>query len=592
MTVAQALCRFLAAQYTEHRGTRQRLFAGVLGIFGHGNVAGIGQALAANQDLPYRMACNEQAMVHTAAAYARASRRLSTFACTTSIGPGATNLVTGAAGATINRLPVLLLPGDAFATHRVEPVLQQLEDPRGHGVSVNDCLKPVSKFWARIERPEQLPSALMSAMRVLTDPAETGAVTLALPQDVQVESWDWPADLFTERVWRIPASPPDPVFVREAAEMIRAAHRPVIVAGGGVVYGDAVTTLRGFASRRWIPVLETQAGKGVLAWNDEYAAGPVGVTGSSAANRLAAEADVVIGVGTRYSDFTTASGELYQNPDVRFVNINVTGFDAGKAFGSGTALALSGDARAALEALDAACGDWSASELYFEDFTRRISLWNKEVDVARRPDQKHLTQASIIAAVNDACDAASGTVVCAAGSMPGDLHKLWRARTPAEYHVEYGYSCMGYEIAGGLGVALADPAREVFVLVGDGSYLMMAQELGTAAAYGVKLTVVLVDNGGYASIGDLSERVGASRLGTAYPTTSSESEMVPWDLGANAESLGARLFRVSDYVELTAALSAAAKVSRQPVVIHVRTSIDRGTEPVLDSGVRWDVPSV
>jgi 3D-(3,5/4)-trihydroxycyclohexane-1,2-dione acylhydrolase (decyclizing) len=587
LTVAQALWRFLAAQHVDGR----RFFHGVLGVFGHGNVAGLGQALAEHGDLPYRMSTNEQAMVHTAAAYARAERRRAALVCTTSIGPGATNLVTGAAGATVNRLPVLLLPGDAFATHRVEPVLQQLEHPRTFGATVNDCLKPVSKFWARIDRPEQLPAAVLTAMRVLTDPAETGAVTIALPQDVQVEWHDWPSALFEDREWRIPAPQPDRSAIRDAARLLRAARRPVIVAGGGVVYAGVERVVQDFAVRRRIPVLETQAGKGVTQWECEIAAGPVGVTGSSAANELAARADLVLGIGTRFSDFTTASGTLFADLEVRFVTVNVAAADAAKAFGPGYApdrlVSVVSCASTAVPALDAALDDWMTPAGYAEEYEPRIVEWRAEVDAARTPVPGRLTQASVIAAVNDACPPLSGTVVCAAGSMPGDLHKLWRAWNPAGYHVEYGYSCMGYEIAGGIGVALADPEREVFVLVGDGSYLMLGQELAMASAYGIGLVVVLVDNGGYASIGDLSARVGGRRLGTAYPVAP-----VPWDLGANAESLGAKLFRAETFEELIAALAAAREVRGRPSVVHVRTSIDRATEPVLDSGVGWEVPLV
>ncbi|MEU9827896.1 3D-(3,5/4)-trihydroxycyclohexane-1,2-dione acylhydrolase (decyclizing) [Micromonospora chersina] len=580
LTVAQALVAFLSRQFSERDGRRQRLIPACFGIFGHGNVAGIGEALAgAGADLPYHLCRTEQGMVHTAAAYARMTDRLSTLACTTSIGPGATNLVTGAAGATINRLPVLLLPGDIFATRVANPVLQELEDPRSYDVSVTDALRPVSRYWDRINRPEQLPAALLAAMRVLTDPAETGAVTLALPQDVQAEAYDWPDELFADRVWHVPRPRADEATLARAAAIVRAARRPLVVAGGGVIYSGATGALRRFAEEHGVPVAESQAGTGALPHDHPLALGAVGVTGTTAANEIAAGADVVIGVGTRYSDFTTASGTLF-GPGARFVNLNVTGFDAAKL--SGTQVV--GDARESVAALDAACAGWATEPAYRESVARLRERWTAVADAARHADpDAPPTQTAVIGAVNDAAGP-RGVVVCAAGSMPGDLHRLWRSGDPKSYHVEYGYSCMGYEIAGGIGVKLAAPEREVFVLVGDGSYLMLPSELATAVAEGVKLVVVLVDNSGFASIGRLSESVGAHRLGTAY--TDRAGAALPVDLGANAASLGADLIRVSTTAQLRAALSTATAATRTTVV-HVRT--DR-FQAGPDAGAWWDVP--
>ena len=587
LTVAQALVRFLASQHSERDGVTQRLIAGCLGIFGHGNVAGIGQALLeAGDDLRYHQARNEQAMVHTAAGYARMRNRLSTFACTSSIGPGATNMVTGAAGATINRLPVLLLPGDVFATRVANPVLQQLEDPRSPDVSVNDCLEPVSSFWDRINRPEQLISSALEAMAVLTDPARTGAVTLALPQDVQAEAFDFPEEFLAERVWPIRRPPPEPRALAAAAELIGSARRPLIVAGGGTIYAEATGELREFCEATGIPVAETQAGKGSLPYDHPSALGAIGATGTTAANAIARQADVVIGIGTRWSDFTTASRSLFAE-GARFVNLNVAPMDAVKQAG----VALLADARAGLVALGEALGGY-AVEL---DYRRRAAELAREWDavVQRAYRLGHgppLAQSEIIGAVNDVSQPRD-VVVCAAGSMPGELHRLWRTRDPKGYHVEYGYSCMGYEIAGGLGVKLAAPDREVFVLVGDGSYLMMAQELVTAVQEGVKLNVVLVQNHGFASIGALSEAVGSRRFGTSYRYRDPDSgrldgDLLPIDLAANAASLGAEVLRATTAEELRTALEQARKSSRTTVV-HVPSD---PLVPAPDSGAWWDVP--
>ncbi len=586
LTVGQAVIRCLAAQYSERDGEERRFFAGCFGIFGHGNVAGLGQALLEHaDDFPYYMARNEQAMVHTASGYARMNDRLSTFACTTSIGPGATNMVTGAALATINRLPVLLLPGDIFATRAANPVLQELEDARSYDVSVNDCFKPVSKYWDRVNRPEQLPSALLAAMRVLTDPAETGAVTLALPQDVQAEAYDWPDELFDRRVWRIPRPVPEPAAIEEAAAVLRSAERPLIVAGGGVIYSRATDELRAFAERTGIPVAETQAGKGALPWDHECSVGAIGATGTTAANALAREADVVVGIGTRYSDFTTASHSLFADPGVRFVNINVARPDALKLAGT----AVVADAGEALRALGAALGGHSVPDAYRAKTRELAGRWNAVVDGAYGARGDGLpAQAAVIGVVNE-LSGPRDVVVCAAGSMPGDLHKLWRTRDPKGYHVEYGYSCMGYEIAGGLGVKMAAPDREVFVLVGDGSYLMMAQELATAVAEGVKLVVVLIENRGYASIGNLSESVGAERFGTRYRArtgTGLDGDVLPVDLAANAASLGADVLRAEGLDGFRDALRAAV-ASPRTTVVHVETD---PLAPAPDSEAWWDVP--
>jgi 3D-(3,5/4)-trihydroxycyclohexane-1,2-dione acylhydrolase (decyclizing) len=591
LTVGQALVRFLAAQRSERDGVEHRLIDSCFGIFGHGNVAGIGQALleAELSDpglLPYRQARNEQAMVHAAAAFARARNRMSTLACTTSIGPGATNMVTGAALATISRLPVLLLPGDIFATGVASPVLQQLEHPAAGDISVNDAFRPVSRYFDRIWRPEQLAPALLAAMRVLTDPAETGTVTLALPQDVQAEAWDWPAELLRERVWHVPRPVPEPAVLGRAAALIRSASRPLIVAGGGVIYAEATEALADFAAITGIPVAETQAGKGSLPYDSQVAMGAVGATGTTAANELAARADLVIGIGTRWSDFTTASRTAFADPGVRFININVAALDTGKHAG----LAMMADARTALQALGAELSGWSVPPDYREQARALAAAWDEVVERAYTLRHDPLpAQSEVLGAVNEVT-APTDVIVSAAGSMPGDLHKLWRARDPKGYHVEYGYSCMGYEIAGGLGVKLAEPDREVIVLVGDGSYLMMAQELVTAVQEGIKLTIVLVDNHGFASIGNLSQSVGAQRFGTSYRFRAAggrlDGDVLPVDLAANAASLGAAVECVASVDELREALL-RARASEVTTVIRIETD---PMIPAPDGGGWWDVP--
>ena len=587
LTVAQAVVEFLAQQHTERDAVERRFFPGVFGIFGHGNVAGVGQALQqAGDRLPFYLCRNEQAMVHTAAGYAKMASRLATLACTSSIGPGATNMLTGAAGATINRLPVLLLAGDIFATRKVAPVLQQLESPATPDISVNDAFKPVSRFWDRINRPEQLVTSLLEAMRVLTSPADTGAVTLALPEDVQAEAWDYPEELFARRVWRIRRPRPDPEAVARAVEMIRASRRPLIVAGGGVLYSEATAVLRALSKATGIPVGETQAGKGSMPFDDPLALGAIGTTGTPGANVTARAADLVIGVGTRYSDFTTASKTAFQDKGVRFVNVNVCDFDAYKHAG----LPVIGDARVTLQALGEALAGFQVEPAYRERAARFNREWDAEVQ--RIYDLGHgplPSQGEVIGAVNAAAGPRD-VVVCAAGSLPGDLHKLWRTRDPKGYHLEYGYSCMGYEVAGALGVKLCAPDREVFAMVGDGSWLMMSQEIVTALQENMKLVVVLIDNGGFGSIGGLSESLGSGGFGTRYRARGEDGQLsgppVRVDFAANARSLGAHVIPTRSIAELKAAL---AEAKRQPRTTVVTIETDREAR-VGGYESWWDVP--
>ena len=591
LTAAQALVRFLAAQYVERDGVEHRFFGGCFGIFGHGNVAGIGEALYEYPEaLTYYQGRSEQGMVHAAAAYARMRNRLGTLVCTSSIGPGATNMVTGAAAATVNRLPVLLIPGDLFASRAPDPVLQQLEDPGAGDVSVNDVFRPVSRYFDRIWRPEQVVPAALQAMRVLVNQAETGAVTLAFPQDVQAEALELPDEFLAKRVWHIPRQLADEPALGSAVEMIRSARRPLIVAGGGVIYSEAAGALRRLCEQTGIPVGETQAGKGSLPYDHPSALGAIGVTGTFAANGVAADADVVIGVGTRWSDFTTASKTAFRAPDVRFVNVNVADFDAAKHAG----VALVGDARATLERLAELLEGWSVDDAYRAEAARLNREWDDEVSRLYSLGHAPLpAESEVIGAVNDA-SAPTDVVVCAAGAMPGDLHKLWRTRDPKGYHVEYGFSTMGYEIAGGLGVKLAAPDREVYVLVGDGSYLMLSSELVTAVQEGLKLTIVLVDNRGYNSIGSLSRSLGLDGFGTLYryrrngalPVDSDEStDYLPVDLAANAESLGAKVLRAASIEELRAGLDAAKS---EPGVTVIAIEVDR-YEGVPAYASWWDV---
>ncbi|HUC13551.1 MAG TPA: 3D-(3,5/4)-trihydroxycyclohexane-1,2-dione acylhydrolase (decyclizing) [Acidimicrobiales bacterium] len=592
LTVGQAVVRFLPQQFTERDGREHRLIEGCFGIFGHGNIAGLGQALLESElqnpgALLYRQARNEQGMVHAAAAFARMSDRLSTLACTSSIGPGATNMVTGAALATINRLPVLLLPGDIFATRVADPVLQQLEAPGHRDVSVNDAFRPVSRFFDRITRPEQLPDALLGGMRVLSDQAETGAVTICLPQDVQAEAFDWPDELFRRRVWHVDRPVPDRSALERAAAIIRSARRPLIVAGGGVIYSEATEALRALAEATGIPVAETQAGKGSLRFDHAQAVGALGATGTTAANALARSADVVVGVGTRWSDFTTSSRTAFAHPDVRFVSCNITRFDAVKQAGE----PVVGDARVVLEQLVEALAGWSVEPSYREESRRLAQEWDARVERAYKLGHRPLPAQSEVIGVVNGLSGPRDVVVCAAGAMPGDLHKLWRTRDAKGYHVEYGYSCMGYEIAGGLGAKLACPDREIYVLVGDGSYLMMAQELVTAVQENIKLTVVLVNNHGFASIGALSEAVGTPRFGTWYRernhnTGRLDGDVLPLDFVANAQSLGVKAWR-ADTIDALAEALIAAKSVPGPVLVEIETD---PLVPAPDSGSWWDVP--
>ena len=572
LTMAQALIAFLKNQVVARDGNEQPFFAGCFGIFGHGNVAGIGQALQQMPDFRYYQARNEQAMVHAAVAYAKTKNRLQTLACTSSIGPGATNMITGAATATVNRLPVLLLPGDIFARRNVAPVLQQIEWEHSQDWSANDCFKPVSRYWDRITRPEQLLTALPEALRVLTSPAETGAVTLALPQDVQAEAYPYPAAFFRRRVWYVPRPRPDARALAEAAAWIKASRRPLIIAGGGVIYAEATETLRRFVEATGIPVGETMAGKGSLRYDHPLNLGAVGATGTLAANRLARDADLVIGIGTRYSDFTTASKTAFQDPAVRFVNINVAAFDVAKHHG----LALTGDARATLDELAAALAGYAVDPAYRAHAEALHAAWEREVDRIYALRHTPLpSQGELIGAVNER-SSPDAIMVCAAGSLPGDLHKLWRARHPKNYHLEYGYSCMGYEIAGGLGVKLAAPDRDVVVMVGDGSYLMMNSEIVTSIQEGAKLIIVLLDNSGFKSIGALSRSLGQEGFGTRYAApqdgvlpgdaAGEQVQPLPVDLAANAASLGAHVIRCRTTDDFTAALDAAQATDRTTVI--------------------------
>ncbi|MFI2782944.1 3D-(3,5/4)-trihydroxycyclohexane-1,2-dione acylhydrolase (decyclizing) [Streptomyces sp. ALB3] len=593
LTTAQALVAFLARQYTERDGRRHRLVDATWGIFGHGNVAGIGQALVeAGPAMPYLQGRSEQAMVHAAVGYARQSGRLSAHAVTTSIGPGATNLVTGAALATVNHLPVLLLPGDTFATRPADPVLQQLEVPHTGDVSVNDCLRPVSRYFDRITRPEALIPAALHAMRTLADPAATGAVTLALPQDVQAEAYDWPAEFFATRVWNVRRPAPDPHELEQAVRAVRTARRPLIIAGGGIHHSAAEETLAAFAAATRIPVASTQAGKGSLRHDHPADVGGIGHTGTATADALAREADLVIGVGTRYTDFTTASGTLFADPGVRFLNLNITGFDAHKL----AALPLVADARTAIEALGEALGarGHRVAPAYESEYTDAKARWEQRVDAAFAagdPDARP-TQAQVLGLLDELVTE-EDILINAAGSLPGDLHKLWRTRSPRQYHVEYGYSCMGYEIPAAIGVQLAAPERPVWALVGDGTYLMNPTEIVTAVQEGLPIKLVILQNHGYASIGGLSESVGAERFGTAYRHRTPEGAFtgapLPVDLAANAASLGMDVLRAGTVGELRSAL-AEARVADRPTCVYVETETADTVSGPPPAQAWWDVP--
>lgn len=596
MTVSQAIVEFLAHQYTVDGNHRERTIPGIFGIFGHGNVAGIGQALkqfsVENPTLmPYYQARNEQAMVHESSAFARIKRRRATFACAASVGPGATNMLTGAAVATTNRLPVLLLPSDTFANRAADPVLQQLEVPHDASLSVNDAFKPLSRFFDRVQRPEQVFSALLGAMRVLTDPVETGAVTIALPEDVQAEIIEVPEEFLADREWHIRRPRAESSLLSDVARVISSAKAPLIIAGGGVIYSDAHQALQKFVEQTKIPVSASQAGVGSLNWDHPQYLGSVGATGTTASNRLAKDADLIIGIGTRYSDFTTSSRTAFQNPDVRFVNINIASFDA---FKHGSAMPVVADARETLIELTSLLAHFQVSAEYAARAASEKKEWDGVVDAAFADQKRALpSQTEIIHAVQSASDA-NDTVICAAGSLPGDLHKLWRVRSPLGYHVEYAFSCMGYEIAAGLGAARAGAMP--IVMVGDGSYLMMHTEIVSAVAEGLKFIIVLIQNHGFASIGHLSEDIGSQRFGTQYRFRDAQGnnfesgQKLPVDLAANAASLGIEVISIDESANAIADLHAAVKKAKRS---DIATLIHINSDPLLYSPGGegwWDVP--
>lgn len=587
MTVAQALVRFLKNQYVRRDGTEVPFISGFWGIFGHGNVAGIGQALQEYPDMPYYFTRNEQAMTHTTIAYAKANNRMKTFACTASVGPGSTNMLTGAATATINRIPLLLLPSDVFGRRNVAPVLQQLEYPLSQDVSVNDAFKPVSRYWDRISRPDQLASALLEAMRVLTSPAETGTVTLCLPQDVQTEAFEYPVSLFEKRIWTIPRMRADEDLYNQSVDLLKGAKKPFIISGGGVIYSDASRELSDLTNLTGIPVGETQAGKGALPFDHPANLGSIGVTGSSAANPTAEEADVVLLLGTRLNDFTTASKSQFQNPDVRFIHVNVCSMDAHKL----SSLPLEADAKVTLKQFLKDLNGYKIPEEYRTKIEERRNEWLAEMErVTSLPDNGSLQQPNVLKIVNDAVGKKS-TVVCASGSPPGDLHKLWKTYEPGGYHLEYGYSCMGYEIAGGLGVKMARPDREVVVIVGDGSYQMLSSELATAMQEKIKITIVLLDNHGFGSIGSLSESIGSEGFGTNYRFREENSghldgNLIAVDFEMNARSYGVGVQSVKTYDGLIEALEKAIKADKTQVIV---VPVDK-TQRVPGYNSWWDVP--
>lgn len=586
LTTAQAIIKFLKNQYVRRDGQEIQFFAGMLGIFGHGNVAGIGQALQENPDFPYILVRNEQSAVHMACGFTKMKNRMQTFACTSSIGPGATNMITGAALATINHLPVLLLPGDIFARRNVAPVLQQLESPSTQDIGVNDAFKPVSRYWDRIYRPEQLITSLPEVMRVLTSPSDTGAVTLALPQDVQAEAYDFPEELFSHRVWHVSRPSPDQFLFSQAVDAIRASKHPLIIAGGGVLYSEASQALAKFVEQTGIPVGETQAGKGSLPYGHPQNMGAIGATGTLAANRLAHDADLIIGVGTRYTDFTTASKTAFQNPNVRFVNINVAEFDSYKH----SAIPLTSDARITLQELTEALKEYKVDDEYQTRMSSLKKAWESEVDRLFHLNNQPLpSQGEVIGAIWESVGPRD-VLVSAAGSHPGDLHKLWRTHQPNTYHLEYGYSCMGYEIPAAMGVKVADPSRDVYTFVGDGTYLMMPSDILTSVQEGIKIIMVVVDNHGFASIGGLSKSLGSGGFGTRFQMRDQQSgqldgEYLPVDFAANARSLGADATTVSTIDEFKKALQDARKATKTTVIV-IRT--DREVRvPGYDSW--WEV---
>ncbi|MBV9492199.1 MAG: 3D-(3,5/4)-trihydroxycyclohexane-1,2-dione acylhydrolase (decyclizing) [Verrucomicrobia bacterium] len=594
LTVGQALVRFVARQRVERDGRQHRFIEGIWGIFGHGNVSGLGQGiveLAGQEGLRFYRPQHEQGMVHIAAAFAKQRNRLSTFACTTSIGPGALNMVTGAGVATVNRLPVLLLPSDYFANRVPDPVLQQIEHPTERDVSASDAFRPVSKFFDRISRPEQLLASLPEAFRVLTDPAETGAVTLSLPEDVQAEAFDWPTEFFGQRVWRVRRPLPEPELVREVVARLQHAERPLIITGGGTIYGEAWAELQAFAEAFGIAVVETQAGKGALSWNHPWNAGPVGSNGATSANELAKEADLILALGTRLTDFTTASRTQFQNPAVRFIAVNVAPMDASKC----SAVPVVADVKRALPELSRAlkeAGYRGTSQEYRERVAALKAQWDQRVTEIRTVPEGGgaLPEVGVIGLVNEAVGG-KATVVCAAGNMPGELLRLWRPEDPKAYHLEYGFSCMGYEIPGGIGVKLAEPEREVVVMVGDGTYLMMNSEIVTAVAEGLKLTIVVVDNHGYQCILGLQRICGVSDFGNELrfrdPKTGTlTGDYVPIDFVKHAEAMGAHAVLAQTAAEVTAAVQAA---KQRPGVSVVVVPVDP-EKRMPGLGTWWDVP--
>lgn len=591
LTMAQALIRFLDQQYIRVDGEEQKFVQGIMGIFGHGNVTGIGEALEQEPgNLTFIQGKNEQGMVHAAVAYAKQRNRLGIYVCTTSIGPGALNMVTAAATATVNRIPVLLLPGDIFADRGPDPVLQQLEVPSDYTISVNDAFKPVSRYWDRITRPEQLVTACQQAMRVLLDPADTGAVTLCLPQDVQSEAYDYPSSFFEKKVHELDRRPAAKSMLSRAMELILRKQKPLIIAGGGVHYSQATQQLRAFAEQYHIPVVETQAGKSAIPWNHPLSMGGIGVTGSSAGNRLARDADLIIAVGSRLADFTTASKTAFAHPEVEFLAINVSGFDAVKL----NSHSVVSDAKEALETFMSADLLKSYRSAYTEDELQTVKrAWDAEVDrlyAAKREDG--LSQTAVIGTIRAAVDQ-QDVIVCAAGSLPGDLHRIWRSTEPKTYHMEYGFSCMGYEVAGALGVKLAEPEREVYAIVGDGSFLMLHSELLTSLQEKKKINVILLDNNGYQCIHNLQRAHGSDGFGNEFRYRQNNrlaGDVVEVDYAGIASSLGAKTYRANTLEQLKAAI-AEAKSETRSTLIEVKVLAGTNTDG-YDSWWRVDTAAV
>ena len=592
LTVAQAIIKYINNQYIKTNGIEKKFFEGCFGILGHGNVGGIGQAIQEQKELKYYQCRNEQSMVHSAAAYAKIKNRKNALVCTTSIGPGSTNMITAAAGATINRLPVLLLAGDIFAKRNVSPALQQLESNFSQDISVNDCFKPISKYWDRINRPEQLQSSLPEVMRVLLSPAETGTVTLSLPQDVQSESFEFPIDLFKKKVWSIQRLRPDKKNIDKAIKWIMKSKKPLIIAGGGVHYSEATEELLEFINKTDIPLAETFAGKGAIRYDDSHQLGAIGATGTKGAVKISKESDLIIGIGTRYSDFTTSSKTAFQNKNVKFINININEFDASK----NGALMVQGDAKEILKELNILLKNFKVNKSYSNEIKKLNLEWDSIVsNVYNYRNPKILSQGEIIGAVNNTINK-KDIVVCAAGSLPGDLHKLWRTKDPKGFHLEYGYSCMGYEIAGGLGIKMACPNREVYVMVGDASYLMLSQEIITSIQEKLKLNIVLIDNHGYKSIGSLSRSLGSKGFGTRFSFRNKkenndfgdndfQEKEIKVNLAENARSLGAHVIKCENYKDLENALKKAKDIDKT-TLIYVQC--DRFHE--VQGYSWWEVP--